>query len=353
MQGQQKELIDKIITELDEQIDIFKNYTLNRESIGRFWFDNIDVSYKRLKDNNDNLINFRRDNLVVNDIPCGPHPWLYRLLAKIPYFFQPHAHIKLLEDVYRFIQEQNLTELVLANPISDVGSPIHFAKNGMRFTYRWIRHVWFLSLFNKYLKPYSQEIKVALDIGSSYGAFQYLIKRNYPDIHSILVDLPEQNAVAHYYLKSEFPDCRIASFKEVQQVDQITRDFVNNYDFVLVPCFYLEKLGADLADLVTNFVSFNEMPREWLNFYLQSAAFSTSKFLFTVNRIIKEQNPGVKISILDMPLNNYEQIHFDVCPYFKWVYRGKYLLRVPYRVEKVWHDPVYEYIGKLKGAQQT
>jgi len=349
---QQRELIDKIITELNEEIDVFKKYTLNRESIGRFWFDNIDESYKKLKDKADNLINFRRNNLVVMDNPNG-RSWPYRLFSKLPYSLQPNPSIKLLEDVYRFIQEQNLTELVRGNPISDVGHPLYFEKKGMRFTYRWIRHIWFLSLFKKYLEPYTQEIKVALDIGSSYGAFQYLIKRNYPNAHLILVDLPEQNAVARYYLKSEFPDCRIAAFKEIRELDEITRDFVSNYDFILVPCFYLEKLGKGLADLVTNFVSFNEMPRQWLDFYLQSDVFKNSKFLFMVNRIIKEQNPGVRIGILDMPLNDYEHIYFDVCPYFKWLYEGKYFLGIPYKAEKVWHDPVYEYIGRRKGIVQN
>ena len=347
MPSQQDQLIHKIITELDEQVTAFKNYNLGRESVGRFWFEIIKDAFKKLKDNPDNLINFKRNNIVTFDIPSG-HPWLYRFLAKIPYSFQPHAHIKLLEDVYRFIQEQDLDDLALANPVTNAGSTIYFAKKGMRYTYRWIRHIWFLSLFNKHLAPHIGKINSIMDIGSSYGVFPYLIKRNYPDTHFILVDLPEQNAVAHYHLKSEMPECRIASFEEVSRADRITRDFINNYDFILLPCFYLDKLEGGSADLVTNFVSFNEMSPEWLNFYLQSAAFKNSEFLFTVNRIIKEQNPGVKISILDMPLNDYEPIHFDVCPYFKWLYRGKYFLGIPYQSEKVWHDPVYEFIGRRK-----
>lgn len=358
-QQQQRDLHEKIITELDEQNNIFADFKLNRESIGDSYITHQDRAYHMLKDFN-NLINFRRAEVTVGDNPSvrqiqgSGWPrllgyWWYKLLWKFPDFLQPHYDIRIANDKYKFAQEYNLDSLLLANPISTVGSPLCLEKHGVKFTRKWIQHVYLLSLFKKYLEPYIGDIKVVMDIGSGYGVFSYLIERNYPHTHHILVDLPEQNATAHYYLKSELPDCRIASFGEIQKVDTITRDFVDNYDFILVPCFYLEKLEAGLVDLVTNFISFNEMSREWLDFYLQSDVFNTSKFLFTVNRISKEQNPGIKISILDMPLYEYELIHFDTCPFFNRLsYRSESILGIPYKATKVRNEPIYEFIGKSK-----
>lgn len=352
MQDQQNELINRVLAELDDQINVFNNSSLSRETIGKFWFDNIDKAYKKLKNDPVNLVNFRRNNLVVADYPSGTSnrsEIYYKMCRLLPSFLQPHPAIKACDETYERIEDLDLRELVLANPISNVGAPLCYVKNGIRYTRRWIRHIYFLSLFKQYLESHIHEIKTILDIGSSYGAFPYLMKKNYPDSHFIMIDLPEQNTVAHYYLKSEMPDCRIAGFEEIREVGTITRDFVESYDFILVPCFYLDRLDGGIADLVTNFVSLPEMSREWFDLYLQSSVFTTSKYFYTVNPVVKEENTGVKITVLDMPFNDYEQIHFDICPFFQWQYLGKHVRGLYYRSEKVPRTVNYEYIGKRKG----
>lgn len=349
----------EIMAELDEQFHIFRNFKLNQSTIGQTYITHQERAHNVLKSPG-NLINFRRVEASVGDNPSVRrirgtgwkrlmrYLW-YKLLWYSPDFLQPHYDIKIANDKYRFAQEQGLIDLLQLNPLTMTGSPVYLRNNGIKYTRKWIQHIYLLSLFKKHLEPHIRDIKVIMDIGSGYGIFSYLIKSNYPHTHHILVDFPESNATAYYHLKSEYPFWRIAGFKELRDVDKITREFVSNYDFVIVPCFYLEKLEAGLVDLVTNFVSFNEMSSEWLNFYLQSEVFKTSKYLFTVNRVIKEQNPGIKISIFDMPLDKYRIVHFDECPFFNRIsYRSKYFLGFPYRVKKIYNPPIYEFIGKIK-----
>lgn len=351
-------LINEIIENIELQVSEFQNKKMSRETLGNFWCNRTEDGLKRMK-NIDIFINFRRNNLLVVDLPYQPNSRKARLIFNLfmkfhrymPFIHEYKVDFKLLYDAYDFIREQHLEDLLKANPLSLTGNPYAFEKDGLRFTRRWVRHIYFLSLYEKYLEPNKDEIKTIMDIGSSWGAFSHLVKKNHPDTRFILVDVPEQLALAHYYLKSEMPYCRIATPQDVQKTKKISSSFLKNYDFILVPCFDYEKIGSGIVDLVTNFVSFCEMSKEWFNLYTKSEAFKTAKFLFIWNSVIKEKNPGVQISILDYPLYDYGKIHFNISPLL-WVHykqRKKFNI-IPAKAEMYYHEPFFEFIGRRRDS---
>ena len=163
--------------------------------------------------------------------------------------------------------------------------------------------------------------------------------------------MPEQLSAANFYLRNEFPNSKIATFKELKKVETIDRNFVEKFDFLLVPCFFIDKLSGDAADLITNFASFNEMPKFWLDKYLSSDIFNGAKYLFTMNRVVRpsmNENEKINISLLDLPLKNYNQIYFDIFELYKWRYENIKFFNIPLYAKKVWFDPHYEFIGSKK-----
>ena len=148
-----------------------------------------------------------------------------------PFINEYRAEFKSLYDAYNFIKVHNLEDLLKDNPISKTGNPYVFEKGEFRYTRRWIRHIYFLSLFKKHLEPQKNKIKTIMDIGSSWGAFPHILKKNYPDTRFLLVDLPEQLALAHYYLKTEMNLLQLEAFRMVMETGTVPQA-VNCYTLV-------------------------------------------------------------------------------------------------------------------------
>jgi hypothetical protein len=183
----------------------------------------------------------------------------------------------------------------------------------------------------------------AIDIGSSYGIFSYLLKNECPYCSSILLDFPEQLILAYYYLGMSFPQARIAGYKEIAGLARIDRDFLNTYDFILVPWFFYKKIASESIDLATNFASLGEMKREWFDYYVKSEPFLSTKYFFTANRFQSAPTYDTDLTILDYPLADFRKLHFSVSPIFSHTYARKLL----FFYEKVYFSSQYfEFIGE-------
>lgn len=223
-----------------------------------------------------------------------------------------------------------------------------FRCRGYSYTMRWARHIYFLGLLQKVLGKEIGEAPVIADIGSSYGIFSSVVKQELPRSHHILVDIPEQLILAHYFLACCFPKSRIATPDIVAQTQSIGRDVIEEYDFLLIPSSLFPKLAPRTADLVTNFASFSEMRRQYFEMYLRSAFFFTSRYLFTVNRIAAEpEKHDNDTTILDYPIwDKKKKLHFDICPIFSvdYLFTGRF--KVFYSITEV-PQPHFEYIGRI------
>ena len=233
-------------------------------------------------------------------------------------------------------------------PLPLTGNINYYKKNKILFTHTWTRHHWLLNLFDKNLAK--ESISIILDIGSNYGLFEFLLKKNYPDKTFIMIDFPEKLAVANFFLKKEFPDAKFLTYKSIKDMDYLDRDIIKNYDFVLMPTFYLNKFKKNSADLLCNFASFNEMENWWFEYYKESDIVKSVNYLFTLNRIIKPkydlESKDPPISILDFNLENYKKIHFNTCALYKFTFETKKLFGFPLFSNQVYHEPVFEYIGR-------
>lgn len=354
MNKDQKSLIQDCISELNLQIDFFEENKSSFMSPGKTWSDRTNKMLNQLKANKDILKNFKRSNIFNSDVPAGNMNWfketLFKFFSLLPKFIKYHPYVNLCEDSYQVIKEEGAINILKNNPISFIGNPIVYKKNRFTFTCRWLRHI---LIIHYYQKIFSQitDVNIVADIGTGYGTFPILMKKNYNKKKFILIDLPEQLCAAHYYIKSEFPDAKIPTFDQIINSKRLDRDFFEKFDFSLIPCYFIDKIEKNSSDLITNFASFNEMPKEWFDKYMESDLLQGSKYIYTMNRITRaplNSNDSYEISILDMSFENYEKIFFDVFKLNKWKYITVKLFNLPIYAKKNWHDPKYIFAGKKK-----
>lgn len=300
----------------------------------RFINDDWSLNLEALRD-------FRRLQIFVSDVPTGTGGRLN------PRYLMDGGHRgerQMLRDLLAIVNNLGYERILREYTCPLVGNPLLFKHQGFSYTYRWLRHVYLISLMNQVLGERITGHFVALDIGSSYGVFSYLFKKEHPDSHHVLVDFPEQLLLAYYFLGMCFPQARIAGAKEISATDVVGRDFIANYDFVLVPSALYHKLGPMSVDLVANFASFAEMSRNWFEFYLGSAVFSSSRYFFTANRIQSYPAYDSDLSILDYPIwDPAKRLHFALSPFWPHRYARRNLLFY----EKEMQHAVFEYLGEI------
>jgi hypothetical protein len=256
--------------------------------------------------------------------------------------------IKLLKECLGTLKANGCEQLLKEYPCNNVGNPYIFKYDNHAFTYRWTKHIRFLSVMKGILEKKLEPDFTTLDIGSSYGIFSYLVKNNFPSSHCVLLDFPEQLALAHYYLGMSFPNARIASYAEIIKRGCLDRSILREYDFVLIPWFLYKKISAGSLDVITNFASLGEMKREWFDYYLKSEPFLSTKYFFAVNRFQSAPTYDTDLTILDYPLNDFNAMHFTISPIFSHTYIGKNV----FDYEKVaFSSQYFEFIGDRKERQ--
>ena len=82
------------------------------------------------------------------------------------------------------------------------------------------------------------------------------------------------------------------------QAANVLIEIFNKFDFSLIPCYLIDKIDKNSTDLVTNFASFNEMPKVWFDKYMRSELLQSSKYIYTMNRISRP------------PMNNNDSMKF-------------------------------------------
>lgn len=285
---------------------------------------------------------FRKKRVFFPDIPVGPqNPFNFLNVLD----GARRGHSRMLADSLRVIEESGFMGLLEKYPCSQVGNPNVFHYKGYRFTGEWLRHVYFLGLFKKYIEKEIGEDFIALDLGCFYGIFSGLLKKEFVKSHCVLVDLPQQLALAHYYLALNFPEAKIAAYKDIARLDAIDKDTIKKYDFILVPCHLYDKIAKDTLDVLTNFMSLQEMGREYFDLYLSREPFLSARFFLTVNRYQSAPTYDNGLTILDYPLGDFRKLHFATTPIVGERYKRKWLFfytHFPYASQH------FEFIGKRK-----
>lgn len=276
------------------------------------------------------LRNFRGKHIFVADRPAASFrkfyhssQWFHQLMRIVNVISgQRRGGIREALDIFDVVKKENYLHLLKKYPTPSVGRPMTLVREGCEFTFRYIRHIHSLGLFLEHLRNKLKDDAVVLDIGSSYGIFSSLIKQEMPKSRHVLVDLSGQLVLAHYYLASLFPNAKIAGFSEVAKTQAIDRQFIEGYDFVLVPTDMFDKLSAGSVDLATNFISFFEMSRDWYFKYIESPVFRSASYVFTANRYDAYPTYHNNLTFLDFPFADFETIYIRTCPFLRFYYQS-------------------------------
>jgi len=268
------------------------------------------------------IVVYLADSTTINIKGFYSNSWWFSVLTKIFLMVSGvrRGGIKEAKLNFHVLEKTNKLDLLKKYPMPSTGNPAKISYKGFQFTNRYLRHIYFLSIFNEYIRECLSDSPIVLDIGSGYGTFQSLVKKELPNSTHILVDIPGQLLLAQYYLQMEFPDAKIASIADIDAQERVTQEFIENFDFILIPATQYDKLCVDQINLAVNFVSFVEMPKEWFDKYMSSAPFKNSDYFFTVNRYDSFPTFSSDTTILDFSLGKYEPLFFRTLPILRYYY---------------------------------
>jgi putative sugar O-methyltransferase len=121
--------------------------------------------------------------------------------------------------------------------------------------------------------------KFTLEIGGGFGGLAYFMVRDNPDMTYIDLDLPENMALAAFFLLSGCPDKKIGLFGEVD----LKSDDLSSYDALVLPNFAIQDFKDNSIDLVFNSYSLSEMPMTTVANYMGHFNRISKKFIYHIN----------------------------------------------------------------------
>jgi putative sugar O-methyltransferase len=125
------------------------------------------------------------------------------------------------------------------------------------------------------------ESATVAEIGGGFGRMAYYLLRDRPGTRYVGFDLPENVALASYYLMRAFPDLEFLCFGE----KDITREAVAEADVVMLPSFALAAVQAGSVDLTFTSHGMSELTTDELGHEVREISRITKKrLLFMSNR---------------------------------------------------------------------
>lgn len=335
-----------VLKRLSEEIHYLKN--LNDSKDGQdLWSGRMTPALRKFvkKDESldvDKISDFRRLGIFISEVPT------YQTLSPVYFLSGRHrGQRNMLKERLDALKKEGDVEYLRKYPIDAVGNPFYYKADGLRFSERWSRHVRYIHLTAKYLKNYLQSKKrKILDIGGGYGIYSGLLKKEFGSVISGVVEFPEELLTTYYYLAMNFPEAKINSLREINEVHSIDTAFVEKYDFLLIPIHCYSKIQRGTFDMVVNFNSFGEMSEKWFDYYWNGDALNSAEYLFTVNRFESRPTYETDLNVLSYRLHEYEKIHFKISPLFTQHYTSKYIF---FKRAERFTSQCFEFIGrKLK-----
>ena len=201
-------------------------------------------------------------------------------------------------------------EFTINNLESEVGSPQHY-----RLKYKSdtlccnahdlsnIYYFWQISRVSDVL--FQTDAPTIAEIGPGYGGVVSKIKKRYPKARIILYDLPELSAVQTYYLYNSFPESKILYLKDfLVRGNEI---FNEQFDFLILPGWMIDKAPESYFDLVINVRSMMEMTIEIIDFYFKHIhrSIKNDGLLACINRYHKNNSSNEDIILKNYPFDEF------------------------------------------------
>jgi len=314
----------KVLERLADELQYMKECEVDKEQ-NELWTGRMENSLSRFltpdgQIDEDRVRNFRRVQTSISELPTRqnlfPINWIsgsYR--GERRYGKERLAMLKKEGDI-PYLDKY---------PMSMVGNPFYFEMEGYQFNERWSRNVRYIRLAKMYIDEFlsSGEARV-LDIGGGYGIFSQLLAMEFLKIKSGVVEFSEQLLLTYYYLAMNFPQARINTLREINEVEKIDEEFVSMFDFLLIPPHCYPKIKPGVFNMITNFNSFAEMSEKWFYSYLDSSTFKNAEYFYTLNRFDSRPSYKTDLNILEYRLQDFDKLYFRISPLFGKYYTGSH-----------------------------
>jgi len=287
---------------------IAENYLLSCADIPS-WFrshhwDVYHSSYGRLIADPDAWKTFRRNGMTLGlddsfalrskgEIYDGSKLIGRLILPSQPRFIEsPRGRDALLEKLrglVRLVGPKMVTEYVeseVGEPTSIIaeidGKPLMLNGNEIEVIY-------FLWRLTKLLKKPRRKNMVIVEIGGGFGSLASKLLKAFPACKYVLLDLPEANALQHYYIESLYEGCGVYSYAKHRDDRSLRRFFQGDDRVAILPGWCASDLSDESVDLIINTRSFMEMNSKTVGYYfgeINRFAAIGSHF-YNVNRVVK------------------------------------------------------------------
>lgn len=188
-----------------------------------------------------------------------------------------------LINLYHKLSEKIDLSILRSASESFIGNNLCTIYRGQRLTHRVLRHAYYSSQLSIHCKNFFEN-KVICDIGGGYGGLIRFLKHQSKNNTFVLVELPEVCLLANYFLKKCFPNSSIGTIKDFKDDQQIDKDKIKEFDFLILPQTFMKKFDQSSIDLFINTTSIGEMDDISQQFYINNIERIKPKYFYSVNR---------------------------------------------------------------------
>jgi putative sugar O-methyltransferase len=255
--------------------------------------------------NKEVLANFRATTQRCEEV-FGDH--FFYVDTTIGYTKSYLKAIDLVLDYHRFAKVIN-KELLASVTESHVGGSAFVYYRGQALSEKLLFHTMIVNDVINHVTFDTNKRNVVVDIGSGYGGLDRLLSYYVPNACFILIDLPETLLLTSYFIEQNFPNKRMALLSDIiDRLDEFHL-LVEEYDFIIVPPYVVEKIPNESVDLVLNSASLGFMDRDYVHYYMGYIA-----------RMLK-------------PLGHFYSLNKEYSDHlgmgnYEWDFRAKYLTKL-------------------------
>jgi len=139
------------------------------------------------------------------------------------------------------------------------------------------------------------ERRVIIELGGGFGGMAYYLSRDSKNTVYVDIDLPENLALASFYLTHALPEKKVFLYGE----GELTAETFKDYDIILLPNFEVKNIPTNSTELVFNSYSLAEMPENAITCYVNelSRALKPGGYFYHVNHtresLVKADDFGI------------------------------------------------------------
>lgn len=165
-----------------------------------------------------------------------------------------------------------------------VGNNICLNYRSQRLTHRVLRHAYYSSQILTHTKLDINKQNIIMDLGGGYGGLSRILKNIYQKSTMVIIEIPEVCLMASYFIKKNFPNCRIGTVKDFRDKININSDDIKKFDFIILPQPFMELFKENIFDIIINTTSLGEMANDMQNYYIEHIERITSNYFYSINR---------------------------------------------------------------------